>query len=959
MPVSFRSSLAGCVVALLLLTTSPTLLEAQGTTRARDLGVVFDGAPGTLNAITDVPGVEVGQVTLVEGEGPRVQGEGPIRTGVTAVLPRGRGDLDPVFAGWFNLNGNGEITGTAWVDDSGFLTGPFMLTNTFSLGTVRDAVIEWQMTHAPDYYLGLPVVGETSDRLLNDRSGFHVTRQHAFQALDQARGGPVEEGGVGGGTGTMCHGFKAGIGTSSRVFTVGGESYTVGVLVQCNYGARELLTVSGVPVGRYIRDLTPCHDTDGPITDQVYPRCSELERGDGNEAASRPQAPDRPAPPTNVGGDEEPGGSIIILVATDAPLLPHQLSRVARRAGMGLARLGSIAANASGDLFLAFSTGNEGAWGRSNRGSVEALPNGWLNPVFEATIQATEEAILNSLIAAETMVGADHIKAYALPHDRLREVLARYNRLAAGTVTGARTMDSPPTAPESSTDRSQPQVLDLLLLGGHVLDGAGNPSVERDVGVSGARISFVGRAGPEGVEARDTLDVTGLVVTPGFWDMHSHGNLGTDHGRLAEAKLTQGITTIVIGVDGGGQNNLDELYAEYERDGIAVNVARYVGHNAARRSAMGDAARDPTPEEMEAMKAYVEEGMRQGAVGLSTGLFYVPGTYASTEEVIELNRVNARFGGVYDTHDRDLGASYQSVGYDASVMEAIEIGETAGTPVVFSHFNPQGVHNYGRAPEGARMIEEARARGVDVMAAQHPYTATHSSLAAYAIPRWASDGGWDELRRRFDDPETRARLDVETMEMLEIRGGAEKILFTATRDGLNGRTLAEVARGWDVPVPEAVRRILYDGNAGVMNLDLYEEWNTRYLAQQEWMMTCTDGGMPTGDGIVHPRSYGAFAKKLREMVLDDDVISLPFAIRGMTSLASTFLGFESRGLIKEGFHADIAVFDLENLRDHATYEDPHRYSEGTVHVLVNGQLALKDGEATGVLSGRPLRRGDR
>jgi D-aminopeptidase len=390
----------------------PPPMEAQSGVRARDLGIPLDGVPGPLNAITDIPGVEVGQVTLVRGEGPRVRGEGPVRTGVTAVLPRGRLDLDPVFAGWFNLNGNGEMTGTAWVEDSGFLTGPFLITNTFSLGTVRDAAIEWQMARAPGYYLGLPVVAETSDAILNDRAGFHVTKEHAFEALDQARPGPVAEGGVGGGTGTICHGFKAGIGTASRVVTAAGSSYTVGVLVQCNYGARDLLTVAGIPVGRYIHDLMPCH-AEGPVSELTYPRC------DGNEA-------DRAAGP---GPDDEPGGSIIILAATDAPLLPHQLSRVARRAAMGLARVGSIAANGSGDLVLAFSTGNPGAWARGETGPVEMLPNGSLNPIFEATIQATEEAILNSLIAAETMVGADRIRVHALPHDRLREILRQYNRL--------------------------------------------------------------------------------------------------------------------------------------------------------------------------------------------------------------------------------------------------------------------------------------------------------------------------------------------------------------------------------------------------------------------------------------------------------------------------------------------------------------------------------------------------
>jgi D-aminopeptidase len=420
-------------LAVLAWSAAPPSLAPQETTRARDLGVVLGGETGPFNAITDVPGVEVGQVTLIEGDGRRIRGRGPIRTGVTAVLPRGRDNLDPVFAGWFNLNGNGEMTGTAWIEDSGFLTGPFLLTNTFSLGTVRDAAIEWQMENAPEYYLGLPVVAETSDRLLNDRAGFHITKDHAFQALDAARSGVVEEGAVGGGTGTICHGFKAGIGTSSRMVSVGEDSYTVGVLVQCNYGARSLLTVTGVPVGRYIQDLLPCHDTDGPVEEPVLPRCSELD-----ETTALPRGASGGAPPSGPGSwevgnaDEDPGGSIIILVATDAPLLPHQLSRVARRAGMGLARTGSIAANASGDLVLAFSTGSPGAWGRDEPGPVEMLPNVSLNPVFEATIQATEEAILNSLVSAETMVGADYIRVHALPHGRLQEILAGYGRLDPG-----------------------------------------------------------------------------------------------------------------------------------------------------------------------------------------------------------------------------------------------------------------------------------------------------------------------------------------------------------------------------------------------------------------------------------------------------------------------------------------------------------------------------------------------
>jgi N-acyl-D-amino-acid deacylase len=509
---------------------------------------------------------------------------------------------------------------------------------------------------------------------------------------------------------------------------------------------------------------------------------------------------------------------------------------------------------------------------------------------------------------------------------------------------------------ESENEQDEPPLLDLLLTGGRVLDGAGNAWVDRDIGIAGETIVFVGNADLHGVSAKDKIDVTGLLVVPGFWDMHSHGNPGSEHGRRAEVKLYQGITTIVTGVDGGGRNDVAEVFESYERQGIAVNVAKYVGHNAARRAVMGNDDREPTPEEMEQMKEYVRHGLEGGAIGLSTGLFYVPGTYASTDEVVALNKVNAEYGGVYDTHDRDLGAAYQSVGYESSVREAIEIGERAGTPVIFSHFNLQGAQNYGRAPDAVRLVEEARACGVNVMAAQHPYNATRSSLAAYTIPAWARAGGHRAMVRRFDDPEAVARLDVQTAEMLQIRGGPEKIFFVSGREELDQRTLAAVADEWGVTAPQAVRRILRGGNASVMNLELYDNWNTRLLARQDWMMTCTDGGLPRPGEPTHPRSYGAFTRKLRRFVLDEEEITLPFAVRGMTSLAATFLGFERRGLIKEGFIADIAVLDLETLEDRATYDDPHQHSRGTVHVIVNGQLAFRNGSPTGVLAGQPLRR---
>jgi N-acyl-D-amino-acid deacylase len=515
-------------------------------------------------------------------------------------------------------------------------------------------------------------------------------------------------------------------------------------------------------------------------------------------------------------------------------------------------------------------------------------------------------------------------------------------------------------APPAAEEPAEAGPIDLLLAGGRVLDGAGNAWVIRDIGIAGDRIAFFGHAAASGIEARDTLDVSGRLVTPGFWDTHSHAELETEEGRQAVPFLYQGITTVIVGVDGGGEDDLAGIFAQYERDGIAVNALRFVGHGAARRHAMGDADREPSAAEMDTMKAYIRRAMEAGALGLSTGLFYVPGSYARTEEVIELNRVAAEYGGIYDTHDRDLGANYQSIGFLASTAEGIEIGEKAGTPVIFSHFNPQGAHNYGRAPEGARLIEEARARGVNVMAAQHPYTATQSSLYAYALPRWAVAGGDAEMKKRFEDPEVRARLDVETMEMLAIRGGAEKIMIVDPRPELNGRTLAQVAAAWKLPVPETVRRILSEGSAAVMNLDLYDIENTRYLATKEWMMTCTDGRTPhPGQEITHPRVYGAFARKIRQFVMEDSILSLPFAVRGMTSLAATFFNIPERGEIREGWFADLAVFDEAAIRDRATYEQPHQLSEGVIHVLVNGRFALRDGQVTGELAGRPIRRGGR
>lgn len=502
---------------------------------------------------------------------------------------------------------------------------------------------------------------------------------------------------------------------------------------------------------------------------------------------------------------------------------------------------------------------------------------------------------------------------------------------------------------------------DVLLLNGRVLDGAGNPWMRLDVGLRGDRITWLGLAAPDHAEARDTVDAGGLYIAPGFIDMHSHAGLDNARGRAAVPLLTQGITTVVLGIDGGGNNRVSDAFARYLAPGTAVNALRYVGHGAARNAVMGAVARAPTAQELRAMQDYVRQGMEEGAIGLSSGLFYSPGTYATTDEVVALNRVAAEYGGIYDTHDRDLGAAYPSIGFLESMKEAIAIGERAGTPVIFSHIGPQGRHNYRTGgPASARLIESARARGVNVMAAHHPYTSTASSLRAYAIPDWAAEGGQAQMLARFKDARVVARLDRETMEMMRIRGGAERIVFSDSRPDLNGRTLAQVAADLRLPVPAAVRKILEAGNASVMNRDLYDLENIRHLATKDWMMTCTDGGVPDPDvAITHPRSYGAFARKLRWLAIDDSVITLAFAIRGMTGLAAGFLGLADRGLVKQGFAADLVVFDLAKLRDRATYETPHQLSEGMVHVVVNGRFVLRDGKPTGILSGVPLLRGGR
>ena len=379
-----------------------TLVATQGDARARDLGIPFEGQPGPLNAITDVPGVEVGQVTMVEGQN--------VRTGVTVVFPRGHADKRPVYGGFFDLNGNGEMTGRAYLEDFGIVQGPIGISDTNAVGQVYAAIQQWSAKKFGE--ATWPVVAETWSGYLSDIEGFHVTAERALAALDAAKPGPVEEGNVGGGTGMVCFGFKGGIGTASRVVSVDGKTYTVAVLVQCNTGDRKVLRIAGAPVGpAFAKRWLPCFDP-------------ALGRGGSG--------PLKPCTPEGIAGESPPDqGSIIIAVATDAPLMPLQLNRVAKRAALGLARLGSYSGNGSGDLIVSFSTRppEVNHEEQDKPDAIAPIANAHIDRLFEATVQATEEAIVNALVAARTMTGANGARYYGLPHDELRTILKRYNRL--------------------------------------------------------------------------------------------------------------------------------------------------------------------------------------------------------------------------------------------------------------------------------------------------------------------------------------------------------------------------------------------------------------------------------------------------------------------------------------------------------------------------------------------------
>lgn len=492
--------------------------------------------------------------------------------------------------------------------------------------------------------------------------------------------------------------------------------------------------------------------------------------------------------------------------------------------------------------------------------------------------------------------------------------------------------------------------VDLLIQGGTVVDGTGSPSRVADVGIRGDRIAFVGDAASRGVTAARTLDATGLVVAPGFIDPHTHtsGDLSSSRRHANLDFLMQGVTTVVTGNDGSSPLNIGDQFAQWTRDGIGPNAALFIGEGSVRLKVMGMSDAKPTAAQLDSMRSLVARGMRDGALGLSTGLYYAPGSYASTEEIVQLAKVAASYGGIYDTHMRD--ESSYNIGLVGAVKEAIRIGREAGIPVHISHIKALGVDVWGESDTVIALINDARASGVNVAACQYPYTASGTSIGASLLPRWAEAGGRDSLLARMRDPATREKLEADMTENLRRRGGADALLITGRRDSaLTGKTLAKVAEERKVSPIEAALQIVQDGDAGVASFNMKESDIDNFM-KQPWVATCSDGSSG------HPRKYGTFPRKLRRYVFDRHVLTLEQAVHASSGLTAQILELESRGTLARGKYADVIVFDPATVRDRSTYEEPRLLATGMRYVFVNGKLVIDQGEYTGALAGRVLKR---
>jgi N-acyl-D-aspartate/D-glutamate deacylase len=506
----------------------------------------------------------------------------------------------------------------------------------------------------------------------------------------------------------------------------------------------------------------------------------------------------------------------------------------------------------------------------------------------------------------------------------------------------------------TSSAVAQEQSYDVLIKNGHLLDGSSNPWYQADVALKENRIAALGELSE--AKADTVIDASGLYVAPGFIDVHSHAAPGLTEPSLSHARplLAQGITTVVVNPDGGGAVNLSRQRDSLLADGLGVNVAQLVPHGTIRDSVLGMADRAPTSEELKRMKALVRQGMEAGAFGLSSGPFYAPGSYAETEELIALSKVAAEYGGVYQSHIRD--ESNYTIGVVAAVDEVIRIAQEAGLPGIVTHIKALGPPVWGYSAAIERRIERARERDIEVFADQYPYDASATSLEAALVPRWAQVGGRDSLLKRMSDPAVRPRLTRAMEKNLKRRGGPARIQFRRYESdpSIEGKTLAEVAGARSADPVETAVTLIEEGEPGIVSYNMTAEDVHRFM-RQPWTMTSSDGGLvPMGEGVPHPRNYGAFPRKISKFALGEDVIELGFAIRTMTKLSAAVFQMDGRGMLHEGAFADVIVFDPDRLRDEATFQKPHQLSKGMVHVLVNGQFAIRDGEFTGQLGGRGL-----
>jgi N-acyl-D-aspartate/D-glutamate deacylase len=494
------------------------------------------------------------------------------------------------------------------------------------------------------------------------------------------------------------------------------------------------------------------------------------------------------------------------------------------------------------------------------------------------------------------------------------------------------------------------QPLDVLIIHGKLVDGSGRKTRSADVGIRGDRIVFVGNAARANLTALRIIDATNLVVAPGFIDPHTHtlGDLSDANKKSNEAYLMQGVTTVITGNDGGSVLNIGETLSKWDEHGIGTNAILLTGHGTIRGRVLGPTDAQPNASQLEEMKQFVRRAMDEGAFGLSTGLYYAPGSYAKTEEVIELAKVAAAKGGVYDTHMRD--ESSYSIGLLGSIKETIRIGREAKIPVHISHIKALGPEVWGQSKQAIDLIKKARAEGIDASACQYPYTASGTSLQASLIPRWAEVGGRGELLKRIDDPQIRQRLLTEMEDNLKRRGGADSLLVTESRDlNLIGKRLNQIAKEMNQSPVAAALELIKQGSIGVASFNMNEKDIERFM-KQKFMMTCSDGS--TG----HPRKYGTFSRKLREYVYTEKLINLPFMVCNSSALTAETFRIPERGLIREGYFADVIVFDPKTIADRATYEQPELTATGMRFVIVNGRVAVENGAYTGVLAGRALRK---